>query len=63
MASCGLLTGASHLLPALLSLMGDNINRLRVPVIGRVQEAMHEESRGGFWDLVARTVMPAPPLE
>jgi RND superfamily putative drug exporter len=44
--------------PAVLRLLGDKVNSLRLPFIGRhVQE---EEHRGGFWDHVATTVMKHP---
>jgi RND superfamily putative drug exporter len=47
------------LLPAVLRLLGDKINSLRLPFIGRgVQTG--EERRGGFWDHVATTVMKHP---
>ena len=40
------------LVPAVLSLLDGNINRLRVPIIGRSMEQSDEESRGGLWDRV-----------
>jgi RND superfamily putative drug exporter len=48
------------LLPAMLRLLGDRVNSLRIPVIGRVQHQFDEEAPGGFWDRVARTVMARP---
>ncbi|MGE0056939.1 MAG: MMPL family transporter [Dehalococcoidia bacterium] len=47
------------LLPAVLRLLGDKVNSLRLPIIGRgVQTG--EERPGGFWDKVANTVMRHP---
>ena len=48
------------LLPAVLSLLGDNINKLSIPVIGRAQEKFDEQRIGGFWDTVSRSVMKQP---
>ena len=49
------------LLPAVLSIMGDKINALRVPLITRRRSAKQdEEKRGGFWDWVSRGVMRRP---
>ena len=48
------------LLPAVLSLMGDKVNSLRVPFIQRAQSRYDEGRRGGFWDWVARGVMRRP---
>src|SRR5918995_765833 len=47
---------ALTLLPALLSLLGDGVNALRIPVFGRVAE--REESP--FWSRVVRGVMRRP---
>ncbi|MFN2468654.1 MAG: MMPL family transporter [Gaiellaceae bacterium] len=50
---------ALTLLPAVLSLLGDRVNRLRVPVVGRrVAESAGGEGR--FWSAVARLVMRRP---
>ena len=47
------------LLPALLGLLGDKINKLRFP--GRASAATGEPGRpGGFWDKVTRGVMHRP---
>lgn len=51
---------ALTLLPAVLSLMGDRVNALRVPFIQRAQQKVDEQKRGGFWDRVARGVMRYP---
>jgi RND superfamily putative drug exporter len=48
------------LLPAVLSLLGDKVNRLRIPLVQHAQEAYDEQARGGFWDRVARGVMARP---
>jgi uncharacterized membrane protein YdfJ with MMPL/SSD domain len=49
---------ALTLLPALLSLLGDRINALRVPILGRGVE--HADREGRFWSAVARVVMRRP---
>ncbi|MEE9198177.1 MAG: MMPL family transporter, partial [Dehalococcoidia bacterium] len=46
------------LLPAVLSLMGDRVNALRVPFIQRA--GYGEQRRGGLWDRIARAVMRRP---
>ena len=48
------------LLPAVLSLVGDRVNKLRVPFFGRQQTAADESQANGFWYWVARTVMRRP---
>ena len=47
------------LLPALLSLMGDRVNRLRVPLVGR-REGAPGADEGGWWDRVSHGVMGHP---
>jgi RND superfamily putative drug exporter len=47
------------LLPALLAVMGDRVNALRVPVLFRRRQADVERSQG-FWAQVARRVMARP---
>ena len=47
------------LLPAALSLMGDRVNSLRVPFVGRRSEA---GAGGRFWDRIANAVMRRPLL-
>ena len=49
---------ALTLLPALLTIMGDKINALRVPFLGRGKESKD----GGFWGKTARLVMARPIL-
>jgi RND superfamily putative drug exporter len=51
---------AITLLPAVLSLLGDKVNSLRLPFIQHAQESFDEERAGGFWDRVARSVMAHP---
>jgi len=48
------------LLPAILGILGDKVNALRLPFTGR--RAVHESGSrpGGFWDRVTRTVMRHP---
>ncbi|MDA1061562.1 MAG: MMPL family transporter [Chloroflexi bacterium] len=48
------------LLPAFLSLFGDNINRLRLPFIGRFQGSGDIDAHGGVWDKVSYAVMRRP---
>jgi RND superfamily putative drug exporter len=48
------------LLPALLRLLGDRVNKLRLPFIQSLQSEFDEERKGGFWDRVASTVMHHP---
>ena len=51
---------STTLLPAVLSLLGDNINRLSIPWIGVAQEKFDETRPGGFWDRISRVVMKQP---
>ncbi len=48
------------LLPAVLSLLGDNINRLGLPFVSKAQHAFDEQRPGGFWDRVASLTMRHP---
>jgi RND superfamily putative drug exporter len=48
------------LLPAMLGLLGDKVNALKVPFIGKKAVAADHEKRGGFWDRVTGTVMRFP---
>jgi len=52
---------ALTLLPALLGLLGDRVNALRIPFFGRaaVQRA---DPEGRFWSAVVRRVLRRPPL-
>ena len=48
------------LLPALLSLLGDKIDRLSIPWVERAQARSDETRPGGFWDRISRGVMRQP---
>jgi RND superfamily putative drug exporter len=48
------------LLPAILGLLGDKVNSIRVPFIGRGLEHIDAERTGGFWDRITTTVMRYP---
>ena len=48
------------LLPAVLSVMGDKVNSLRVPIIGRRLDEQADDQSGGFWNWITRTVMKRP---
>jgi len=52
---------ALTLLPAVLSLLGDRVNSLRIPVIGRGAER-GTGAEGRFWAGVVRTVMRRPAI-
>jgi putative drug exporter of the RND superfamily len=49
---------ALTLVPALLGLLGDRVNALRVPLVGRAVESAGSEGR--FWSAIARAVMRRP---
>jgi uncharacterized membrane protein YdfJ with MMPL/SSD domain len=51
--------GALTLLPAVLSLLGDRVNSLRVPLIGRGAER-GTGAEGRFWGAIVRGVMRRP---
>ena len=53
---------AMTLLPAILGLLGDKVNALRVPFFGRGALGADHEQPGGFWDHVTRAVMRYPLL-
>ena len=48
------------LLPALLSLLGDRVNALRLPFFYAIQNKAVAENSGGMWDAIARVVTRAP---
>ena len=48
------------LLPAILGLLGDRVNALRVPILGRRMAGPATEGRGGFWDWITHGVMRHP---
>ena len=51
---------AITLLPAVLSLIGDKVNALRVPFIGRRIDRGTADTTGGYWDWMVRNVMRFP---
>ena len=52
---------ALTLLPAVLGLLGDGVNRLRIPIVGRrTLESASSESR--FWGAIVRRVLARPVL-
>ena len=53
------LVGSLTLVPAILGILGDNINRLRVPIIGRERP---ESNGGGFWGAVTDRVLARRPF-
>ena len=46
--------GSLTFLPAVLSVLGDNVNRLRVPLLARVN------SNGGLWSTITKRVLDRP---
>ena len=48
------------LLPAILGLMGDKVNAIRIPFIQRRKVGQPTEASGGFWYWTARAVMRRP---
>lgn len=50
------------LLPALLCLLGDRVNNLRIPFFQRGRGSQPQGNERGFWDTLARTVMRRPVL-
>jgi uncharacterized membrane protein YdfJ with MMPL/SSD domain len=50
------LIGSLTLLPAILALLGDNVNRLRLPFLGR------GKSGGGVWGAIADRVLARPAI-
>ena len=49
------------LLPAVLSIMGDRVNKFRIPLVGRGPSPGNQQS-GGFWDRVTSAVMRRPAI-
>jgi putative drug exporter of the RND superfamily len=52
---------ALTLLPAVLGLIGDGVNRLRIPIVGR-RSLEASTSEGGFWNAIVRRVLARPGL-
>jgi len=47
-------------IPALLGLLGDRVNMLRIPFLYRIQNKAEEQSSGSAWDRISRAVMRFP---
>ncbi len=56
----GAMAAAMTLLPAILGIMGDKVNSLQVPFIGKGQVNFEPNKAGGFWDKLVRLVMAQP---
>ena len=56
----GSVLAAMTLLPAILGLLGDRINKLSIPLIGNAQTSFEDSGSGGFWDRISRAVMGKP---
>ena len=54
------MAAATTLLPAILGIMGDKVNSLRIPFIGKGQANFDPTISGGFWDKLVRMVMAQP---
>ena len=52
---------ATTLLPALLGLLGDRVNALRIPIVGR-RSLEQENPEGRFWGAIIRRVLRRPAL-
>ena len=50
------IVGSLTFLPAILSVLGDNVNRLRVPLLGRAN------GNGGLWSAITKRVMARPAI-
>ena len=54
------MAAAMTLLPAILGIMGDKVNSLQIPFIGKGQVESQPDRKGGFWDKLVRMVMAQP---
>lgn len=54
------MAAAMTLLPAILGIMGDKVNSLQIPFIGKGQVEFQPDRKGGFWDKLVRMVMAQP---
>ena len=54
---------ALTLLPALLGLLGDRVNRLRIPSIGSALDRRDANPEGRFWGAIVRAVLRRPGSE
>lgn len=61
-AVAGTLLTALVMLPALLGLLGDRVNALRLPGIGRRREKVHAAGRELFWERAAHGIMRRPAI-
>ena len=50
------IVGSLTFLPAVLSVLGDNVNRLRVPILGRTN------GNGGLWSAITKRVLARPAI-
>ena len=50
------IVGSLTFLPAVLSVLGDNVNRLRVPILGRTK------GNGGLWSAITKRVLARPAI-
>ena len=50
------IVGSLTFLPAVLSVLGDNVNRLRVPLLGRAN------GNGGLWSAITKRVLARPAI-
>ena len=50
------IVGSLTFLPAVLSVLGDNVNRLRVPLLGRAN------GNGGLWSAITKRVLAQPAI-
>ena len=50
------------LLPAILGTLGDRVDRLAIPWVGKLQTRFDETREGGFWDKISKGVMAQPLL-
>ena len=54
------MAAAMTLLPAIMGIMGEKINSIRVPFIGKGQINFDPNQTGGFWDRLVRLVVAKP---
>ena len=52
--------GSMTLVPAIISLLGDRINKGKIPFVTSAEEHFDEENLGGFWDRASHAVMARP---
>ena len=50
------IVGSLTFLPAVLSVLGDNVNRLRIPILGRAN------GNGGLWSAITKRVLARPAI-